>query len=107
MFALIFNTNIMIIKLKNFGTTLTSRQLGRESFLAIESSLERVSENEEIIINFDEVTTFSPSWGDEFLTPLLNLFKDRLILKNTNNASVKATISLLEKVNKIKFNPNQ
>ena len=42
-------------------------------------------EDEIIEVNFDGVLTFSPSWGDEFLTPLLNTYEDRLILKNTSN----------------------
>lgn len=45
----------------------------------------------------------SPSWGDEFLTPLLREYGDRLILKNTQNPSVKATIEILEQINKRKF----
>ena len=93
----------MNIKLKKFGITLTSRQLGRESFLAIESALERIPKEEIVTIDFEGVTTFSPSWGDEFLSPLLNIFKERLVLKNTNNASVRATLALLKKINNMEF----
>ncbi len=94
----------MIIELKKFGTTLISRQTGREAFSASQSLLKDVRENENIEVNFDGVLTFSPSWGDEFLTPLLNMYGDRLILKNTSNSSVQATLDILEKSARKKFN---
>lgn len=87
----------MIIYLKKFGTTLISRQTGREAFLALQPLLKDVKENETIEIEFEDVLTFSPSWGDEFLTPLLNAYGDRLILKNTDNPSVNITLDILEK----------
>ena len=87
----------MIIELKKFGTTLISRQTGREAFSALQSFLRNVKNDKIIKVDFDGVLTFSPSWGDEFLTPLLNDYGDRLILKNTKNPSVEATIEILEK----------
>lgn len=88
----------MNIQLKKFGTTLISRQTGREAFSALQSFLKDVKEDEIVEVDFDGVLTFSPSWGDEFLTPLLNTYGDRLILKNTNNPSVQATLDILEKI---------
>jgi len=93
----------MIIELKKFGTTLISRQMGKEAFLAFQSSLNEISENENIAIDFAGVVTFSPSWGDEFLTPFQEKYGERLSLKNTENPSVQATIKLLEEIGKIKF----
>ncbi len=87
----------MIIELKKFGTTLISRQTGKEAFLAFQPVLNSVGKDELIEINFNGVLTFSPSWGDEFLTPLLDIYGQRLILKNTSNPSVKATIEILQK----------
>ena len=86
----------MIIELKKFGTTLISRQTGKEASLASRSLFSGISESEIIELDFDGVLTFSPSWGDEFLTPLLNTYGDRLVLKNTANPSVKATIEILQ-----------
>ena len=86
----------MIIELKKFGTTLLSRQTGKEAALACQPLLKDVKECETVEVDFDGVLTFSPSWGDEFLTPLLSTYGDRLILKNTNNPSVKATIEILQ-----------
>ncbi|MEK7447712.1 MAG: DUF4325 domain-containing protein [Patescibacteria group bacterium] len=87
----------MIIELKKFGTTLISRQTGKEAFLAFQSALENIQSDETVEIDFDGVLTFSPSWGDEFLTPLLERYKDSLILKKTDNPSVNATIEILER----------
>ena len=88
--------NYMTIELRKFGTTLISRQTGKEAFLAAQSLLKDVKEGETLEVDFDGVLTFSPSWGDEFLTPLLNTYGDRLVLKNTSNLSVKATLEILQ-----------
>lgn len=87
----------MIIELKKFGTILISRQTGREAFLALQPFLKDIKKGEIVEVNFNGVLTFAPSWGDEFLTPLLNTYGERLILKNTSNLSVQATLDILEK----------
>ena len=94
----------MIIKLNKFGTTLTSRQDGKEAYNAFRSTLNSISQNEKVEIDFEGVITFSPSWADEFLTPLLKKYKRRMILKNTDNVSVRDTLEFLEEIHKFKFN---
>jgi len=94
----------MKIYLNKFGTLLISRQAGREAFVAFQSQLKTLKEDENLEMDFEGVTIFAPSWGDEFLTPLFKQFKDRLILKNTKNPSVVATLDLLEKINQESFN---
>lgn len=93
----------MTIFLKKFGTTLTGRQFGKESFAAFEPSLREMKDDEKVEVDFEGVITFTPSWGDEFLSPLLDRFNDRLTLKNTGNPSVQATLKMLEKVHNRKF----
>jgi len=93
----------MIIKLEKFGTTLLSRQAGKEAALACKLLLKNLKQNESVEVNFEGVTTFSPSWGDEFLTPLLNNYGDKLVLKLTANPSVTATIELLQNIHKREF----
>ena len=88
----------MIIKLNKFGTTLTSRQDGREAYNAYRSTLESVSAGEEIEIDFEGVITFTPSWADEFITPILNTYGERVKLLNKDNPSVEATLRLLAKI---------
>jgi hypothetical protein len=94
----------MKIELKKFGTTLISRQTGQEALAAFKPSLESMTKDEKIEVDFDGVNTFSPSWGDEFLRPLLERYGDNLFLLNTKNPSVNVTVELLEEANKIKFN---
>lgn len=87
----------MIIELQKFGTTLVSRQAGKEAFNAFQPSLRHVPAEENVTVDFGGVITFSPSWGDEFLTPLREEFRDRLILLPSDNPSVKVTLEILEK----------
>lgn len=85
----------MIIELKKFGTTLVSRPSGKEAWLAFQSSLGEVKEDEEVVVDFEGVVVLTPSWADEFLTPLLVRFRGRVELRNTENASIKATMEIL------------
>ncbi len=91
-------------ELKKFGTLLLSRPNGREAFLAFQSQLITMDKNENLELDFEGVTTFTPSWGDEFLSPLASKYGPRLILLNTSNPSVKTTLEFLEKINQMRFN---
>lgn len=93
----------MIIELIKFGTTLSSRQTGKEALAGFNAILNEVADDELVYVDFSGVNTFTPSWGDEFLTQLLYRFKDKLILKQTDNPSVNTTIDILEETNNIKF----
>ncbi|TSC93128.1 MAG: Uncharacterized protein CEN89_243 [Candidatus Berkelbacteria bacterium Licking1014_7] len=86
----------MTIKLKQFGEMLISRPAGREAFLAAQAYT-LPKENEKITIDFNGVLVLSPSWADEFLTPLKEKYK-KVEYLNTQNASVKATLELLENI---------
>ena len=90
----------MNIELKKFGTALISRQAGKEAFAAFQSSLKDIPGHEDIVADFEGVITFSPSWGDEFLTPLIQQFGERLMLLPSDNLSVQATNALLQKIHK-------
>lgn len=87
----------MIIEVRKFGTTLVSRPSGKEAWLAFQPVLSTVPEHEEMVVDFAEVIVLTPSWADEFLTPLRNRFGQRVTLVNTDNASVKATLAILNK----------
>ena len=93
----------MRITLEKFGKTLTSRQLGSEAFKAPQPTLREIRVDEALEIDFTGILTLSPSWADEFLTPLLNQFGDRLVLLSSDNLSVQATVKLLEEINKRSF----
>jgi len=94
----------MKIKLKKFGNFLSSRQLGREAFLAFQPTLKSLSGKEKLEIDFEDIESCSPSWIDEFLTPLAKEYGKRLVLKKSDNISVVATLEFLEEINKMKFN---
>jgi hypothetical protein len=93
----------MDIMMKKFGDVLTSRQSGREAYAAFSSALSKVGNDEKVTVDFEGINTFSPSWGDEFLTPLQKRFGDRLTLKNTLNPSVSVTVNMLEQINGVRF----
>ena len=88
----------MIIELKKFGSTLVSRPSGKEAWLAFQPILKDIPENEEVIVDFEGVAVLTPSWTDEFLTPLVSRFKNKVKLHNTDNASVKATLEILREL---------
>jgi hypothetical protein len=90
--------------MKKFGDVLTSRQAGKEAYLAFLPTLKSIRNDEELIIDFEGINSFSPSWGDEFLTPIQKQYGDRLKLKNKTNLSVALTLSTLEKANGFQFN---
>lgn len=93
----------MKIQLEKFGSTLTSRPAGKDAFAGFSSVLKNVADNETVEVDFNGVSSLSPSWGDEFLSPLLEKFGKRLILINTQNPSVSATIEILEETSRNKF----
>ena len=87
----------MNVNLAKFGNTLIFRDRGKEAFSAFKPELEKLKPDEEICIDFDGVLTFSPSWGDEFLTPLYEEFGEKLTLANVqNNSSVVASMNTLK-----------
>ena len=93
----------MTITITKFGSVLTSRPAGKEAYAAFLPTLAGATENEEVLVDFEGISTFSPSWGDEFLTPLQKMFGDRVALKNLSNPSVALTINTLERINGSKF----
>lgn len=85
----------MIIKLSKFGSTLVSRPAGKEAFLAFSPSLRDVKDNENVEVDFEGVEVLTPSWADEFLVQLFKLYKNRVLLKNTQNSSVTESLKIL------------
>ena len=77
--------------------------MGSEAFKALQPTLRELPKEEELEIDFFGVLTLSPSWADEFLSPLLNQFGDKLILLPSDNLSVHATLKILQEANKRSF----
>lgn len=93
----------MRIALKKFGTLLVSREAGKEAYAAFAPRLQEIPDHGAVEVDFSGVITFSPSWGDEFLSPLQKKHKNKLVLSNTTNPSVQATLKLLGEINKMPF----
>lgn len=83
----------MKIELKKFGDVLTSRPAGREAFAAIRPTLDLNSN--EVEIDFSDIISLSPSWADEFFSPLNKLYNNNIIFLSSDNPSVKATLEIL------------
>ena len=94
----------MKLQLEKFGKTLISRELGSEALKAFQVTLRELSKDEDLEIDFSGVLTLSPSWADEFLSPLFTELGDRLILLPSDNLSVHATLRILQEANKHPFN---
>lgn len=90
----------MKLQLEKFGKTLISRELGSEAFKAFQTTLREIKTDEELEIDFSGVLTLSPSWADEFLTPLRSQIGERLVLLPSDNLSVHATLRILQEANK-------
>jgi hypothetical protein len=93
----------MKLQLEKFGTTLITRELGSEAFKAFQPVFRELRQDEELEIDFSGVLTLSPSWGDEFLSPLLSQLGERLVLLPSDNLSVQATLKVLQEVNERPF----
>ncbi len=91
----------MRIQIEKLGIVLSSRPAGKEALLAIRSSLLRgVSTTEDLYLDFAGVDVLTPSWADEFVTPLAEEWGDRLHFLNTDNHSVKVTLDFLGQIHK-------
>lgn len=93
----------MIIALAKFGHLLSSRELGREAWQAFRPTVEGRNLDEPVIVDFSGVTTFSPSWGDEFFTALLQSVGGTIRLRHTTNPSVQASLELLTEIHGPRF----
>jgi len=93
----------MKLQLEKFGKTLISRELGSEALKALQPTLRELSANEQLEVDFSGVLTLSPSWADEFLSPLLERLGERLVLLSSDNLSVQATLKILQEANKRPF----
>jgi hypothetical protein len=87
----------MKIDLKNFGEMLVSRPAGREAFLSAKAYLlSGLKPQEEIIIDFEGVKVLAPSWADEFITQLKELYKSNAIkYAHDGNPSVRETLAVI------------
>lgn len=93
----------MTIALVKFGTMLLSRESGREALLVLAPTLGALGADEIIVVDFEGVLVFTPSWGDEVLGKLLDDYGDRLKVLNTKNSSVQTSLELIETIHAREF----
>ncbi len=88
----------MTIKLSKFGHLLVSRPAGREAYLAAKAYILPLK-HETVEVDFSGVKVMTPSWLDEFLTPLREEFgADRITLTATDNPSVQASLKTIQPI---------
>ena len=75
---------------------LVSRPAGKEAYLAFQPTLRECNDTENIEVDFEGVEVLTPSWADEFLTPLFDVFRNRVNLKNITNPSVVESLKILD-----------
>lgn len=98
----------MRIELKKFGEMLISRPSGREAFLAMSAYLLKgVDKNEEIDIDFAGVNVLTPSWADEVITKVAEIYPN-VKFSNTENVTVQASLKTLKDYSglKVSFTDN-
>ena len=85
--------------MKNFGEFLSSRPAGKEAYLASQAYIFPTDIKDSTMeLDFEGVKVLTPSWADEFVTPLKEVWGDKLKLVNTENPSVKVTLDFLKKL---------
>ena len=83
----------MILELRKIGSVLDSRPAGREALLAIRPQLQGAKEIE---IDFTDVNVLTPSFADEFITPLVEEYGEHISFRHTgSNITVGKTLAFL------------
>jgi len=86
----------MKIELKKFGEILTSRPAGKDAWLAASAYILPNVGQDKIEIDFTEVAVLSPSWADEFFTPLQSKYAGQVIFLPSDNPTVQATLKIIK-----------
>lgn len=89
----------MKIEMIKFGNLLISRPSGKDAWLSFQPQLALLPSDEEVILDFKGVSVLTPSWMDEFLTPLKKRFK-KIKFANINSPVIRETIDFLKSLPK-------
>ncbi len=86
----------MKIELKKFGNILMSRPAGREAFLVMRAYFKPTHPEEKIELDFDGVDVVAPSWLDEVLTGLKELYgESQVICLPSSNPTVEESLKAI------------
>ena len=90
-------SNLMEVKISNFGDIFMSRPMGRESFLMAKAYVfNKLKTDEIIVLDFDGIKVLAPSWADEFVSGIKREYTNTVQCINTENPSVKASLKIIE-----------
>jgi hypothetical protein len=82
---------IMTVEMRTIGEILDSRPAGREALLALRPRLSTVKD---LVLDFGGVKVLTPSFADEFVTPLIGEF-DLKLMNTQGNITVQKTLEFL------------
>lgn len=86
----------MKISIVKFGTFLISRPAGREAFLVMRAYFKPLTESELIELDFEGIEVVTPSWLDEVVTGLQDLYgKNRVICLPSNNQTIDESLKAI------------
>jgi hypothetical protein len=85
----------MIIEIKKFGKMLISRPAGKEAASVILSSFKPQSDNELIELDFTDVEVIAPSWLEEVLNSLEDVYGDRVLCRESKNSSLNESLKVI------------
>jgi hypothetical protein len=86
------------ISIVKYGRALSSRPEGREAALACLAYSLPKPPPAELMLDFQDVVVLTPTWLAEFTKTLHEQGVRRFSYKNTENASVSATIDFLSQI---------
>lgn len=87
----------MKIEMIKFGNLLISRPSGKDAWLGMQALLKKIPKGESIVLDFKGVSVLTPSWMDEFLTPLKATFK-KVNIVHAESPVIRETLDFLEKL---------
>ena len=87
----------MTLQMLKFGKILNSRPTGREAALRAKQIINGSNDPEGIILDFSDVEVLTPSFADEFITGLKNIYPNITIKFHgfENNPVIRDTLSAL------------
>lgn len=89
-----------MLQMVKFGNILNSRPAGREAVLRAKQIINGSNDPEGIILDFSGVEVLTPSFADEFIKGLQEIYVDKKISFQgiENNAVIKDTLTALNVV---------
>lgn len=88
----------MVLQMVKFGNILNSRPAGREAVLRAKQIINGSNDPEGIVLDFSGVEVLTPSFADEFVKGLKEMYKDKKVTFEgiANNPVIKDTLTALE-----------